>query len=126
MATFATNMSLSHEDQYLLASILPPMTSKVVAAAPTKLYQATLAAPNTWSSTGYKGVLVFGYDSTARSRSAATSAKRVHWLRLVDLRRGSVLWEHELRELAEYEADKPFFHVLASTVAVSYFCTYTP
>ncbi|VDB87178.1 unnamed protein product [Peniophora sp. CBMAI 1063] len=118
MATFATNMPLSHEDQYILASILPPMTSKVVAAAPARLYQAAFAAPNAWSSTGRKGVLVFGYDSTARSRSAATSAKRVHWLRLVDLRRGSVLWEHELRDIAEYEADKPFFHVLTSTACM--------
>ncbi|KZV67720.1 hypothetical protein PENSPDRAFT_687865 [Peniophora sp. CONT] len=115
MATFATNMPLSHEDQYLLASILPVTTSKVVAAAPARLYQAAFATPNTWSSTGRKGVLVFGYDSTARSRSTATSASRVHWLRLVDLRRGSVLWTHEMRELAEYETDKPFFHVLTST-----------
>ena len=96
------------------------MTSKVVAAVPARLYQAAFATPNSWSFTGRKGVLVFGYDSTARSRSAATSAKRVHWLRLVDLRRGSVLWEHELRELAEYEADKPFFHVLTSTVSLTY------
>ncbi|KAI0319340.1 hypothetical protein OF83DRAFT_1055149 [Amylostereum chailletii] len=110
--TFST-FALSRDDHYRLLTILPTATNKIITAAPARIYHAAFGAPEQeWSYTGLKGVVVFGYDNhvpmnTFDRNTYVTS----YWFRLVDLRKGTIVWAHEVREIIEYEAEKPFFHV---------------
>ncbi|KAI0060002.1 hypothetical protein BV25DRAFT_1002625 [Artomyces pyxidatus] len=107
-------MALSYEDSYRLFSILPRDLNKIIAAAPARVYHAPFGAPeHEWTYSGLKGVVVFGCDNRAplsnRNERAVYSSS--YWFQLVDLRRGKVVWKHQVQELIEYEAEKPFFHI---------------
>jgi neural Wiskott-Aldrich syndrome protein len=118
MAYTASPIPLSYEDHYRLCSILPAATTKIITAARARLYEAPFGAPESaWTPTGLKGVVVFGYDATSRSSRHHTTN---YWFRLVDLRRNKILWLHEVQELVEYEAEKPFFHVFGGRVCTTY------
>ena len=112
MAFSASTLALSREDHYRLLTILPASRSNIVTAAPARIYHSAFGASDQqWAYTGLKGVVVFGYDSYSPEAYGAN-----YWFRLVDLRKGAIVWAHEVRETIEYEAEKPFFHVFGGTV----------
>lgn len=112
-------MSLSYEDHRRLFTVLPPSLHKIISATPARIYQAALqSSDKDWQYTGMKGILVFGCDN--RSRLSPSNPGFYDggsfWFKLVDCRKGKLLWQHQLQDILEYEADKPFFH--AFTVKV--------
>ncbi|THH18899.1 hypothetical protein EW146_g2186 [Bondarzewia mesenterica] len=106
-------MALSYEDSCHIFSILPPSANKIIAAASARVYHAAFGSPeNEWSYTGLRGIVVFGCDNQVRvGRRNQSAYGDKCWFRLVDLRKGKVVWLHEIQESIEYEAEKPFFHV---------------
>ncbi|KAI0032062.1 hypothetical protein K488DRAFT_78698 [Vararia minispora EC-137] len=112
MAYTASPISLSYEDHYRLCSTLSSSTMKIITAAPARLYEARYDSPlNAWESSRIKGIVVFGHDSAARSSRRHTTS---YWFKIVDIRRGKILWEHDVHQLIEYEAEMPFFHSLSA------------
>jgi hypothetical protein len=117
MAYTSSPISLSYEDHYRLCNTLSSPTTKIVSAAPARLYEARSGVQNNkWAPAGIKGIVVLGYDTAARSTRRHVTSAASYWLRIVDIRRGRVLWEHDVREILEYEADKPFFHIFGGKV----------
>ncbi|TFY65768.1 hypothetical protein EVG20_g5322 [Dentipellis fragilis] len=106
-------MALSYDDHCRLFSILPPNSNKIIAAGPARIYHATFgAADSDWSFSGLRGILVFGCDARVPvHRTNAAPYGATYWFRLVDMRRGKVVWVHQVQDVIEYEAEKPFFHV---------------
>ena len=119
MAITASPITLSYEDHCRLFSILPPASYKIIAAAPARVYHASFGAlESEWQYSGLKGTIVFGSDNrVSLSRTDVNIYGAKYWFRLVDLRRGKVVWLHEVEEVIEYEAEKPFFHVFCGKVS---------
>ncbi|KAF5392318.1 hypothetical protein D9757_001400 [Collybiopsis confluens] len=97
--------ALSAADKSLIKSSIPvsPATNKIFYATLARIYFA-YPDPNSWSYGGLQGALVFCRDNVSGVRS----------FQMVDLSgsRG-VIWEHELYDGFEYNADRAFFHSFA-------------
>lgn len=106
-------MALTYEDSCRLFSILPPAENKIIAAASARVYHASFGAPDSdWSYSGLRGIIVLGCDNQIHvGRHAPNLNRTTYWFRLVDLLKGRVVWVHQVHEIIEYEAEKPFFHV---------------
>ncbi|KAI0672425.1 hypothetical protein C8Q78DRAFT_1077950 [Trametes maxima] len=112
----------SEDSRVHVLSYLPP-ASKVLAAAPARIYHSTFGpGPEAWTSTGLRGILVFGRTRMASMAShdrilgpgKETSAGHDYWFRLVDVDSGKgIVWFHQIPSSFDYRADKPFFHVFS-------------
>ncbi|KAI0643845.1 hypothetical protein C8Q79DRAFT_914436 [Trametes meyenii] len=112
----------SEDNRTHVLPYLPP-ASKVLAAAPARIYHAAFStSPEAWTSTGLRGTLVFGRTRSAsmatRDRAIGsgegTNAEHDYWFRLVDADPGKgIVWFHQIPSSFDYRADKPFFHVFS-------------
>ncbi|CAK9779664.1 unnamed protein product [Cutaneotrichosporon oleaginosum] len=101
---------LSTEDKAKVKKAIPTSgsTNKIITAGVARVYYAKPDS-STWNYGGATGALAF----------VADKAKGGLWFRIVDLSSNSgVIWEHELPNEIEYNADKPFFHTWASEDAM--------
>ncbi|KAI0325733.1 hypothetical protein GY45DRAFT_1374535 [Cubamyces sp. BRFM 1775] len=109
-ATTVSSLSSMIEDtKRHVMSYLPP-ESKVLCLASARIYHSPFGArADTWTSTGLRGMLVFGRD-----RTTGISVEHDYWFRLVDVDSGKgIIWFHQIPSDIDYHADKPFFHVFS-------------
>ena len=117
----ATISSLSSDDKRSVLDYIPP-DCKVLAVAPARIYHASFgAAADEWTSTGLRGMLVFGRNRITvypdRPIGEGASIEQNYWFRLVDLDAGKgIVWYHPIPQSLDYEADKPFFHTFSGAV----------
>ncbi len=125
----ATVSSLSSEDnKHHILSYLPP-NSKVLAAAPARIYHSAFGAPtDSWTFTGLRGTLVFGrnrasvYPDRPLGLAQGTDVEQNYWFRLIDTDSGKgIVWFHQIPLNLDYRADKPFFHIFSGCVRHSRF-----
>ncbi|TBU63385.1 hypothetical protein BD310DRAFT_973511 [Dichomitus squalens] len=116
----ATISSLSSDERRSVLDYIPP-DCKVIAVAPARIYHASFgAASDEWTSTGLRGMLVFGrnritaYPDRPIGSGEGTSFEQNYWFRLIDLNTGKgIVWFHPLPQELDYHADKPFFHTFS-------------
>ena len=114
----STISSLSDDDKRHILTYLPPDV-KLLAVAPARIYHSAFnASSDSWSSTGLRGMLVFGRDRTSsRDRPLDSTLEREYWFRLVDVDSGKgVVWHYPIPSDLDYHADKPFFHTFSGAV----------
>ncbi|CDO68594.1 hypothetical protein BN946_scf184996.g25 [Trametes cinnabarina] len=120
-ATISSLASGPEDIKRQVLSYLPP-DSKVLATASARIYHSAFnAAPDAWTFTGLRGMLVFGRnqisihpDRPFALGEGATSIEQSYWFRLVDLDSGKgIVWFHQIPPNLDYQADKPFFHVFS-------------
>lgn len=105
-------MSVSYSDQSRVYAALPPTLHRIISATRARIYHAASGSSD-WQSTGLKGIIVFGRDY------CTTPSPNPYWFKLVDCRKGKAVWQHQLVEVSEYEAELPFFHVFTGKVRCS-------
>ena len=121
----ATISSLSSDDKRSVLDYIPP-DCKVLAVAPARIYHASFgAAADEWTSTGLRGMLVFGrnritvYPDRPLGVGEGSSFDQNYWFRLIDLDAGKgIVWFHPLPQTLDYYIDKPFFHTFSGAVIV--------
>lgn len=121
-ATVSSLSSQSEDVKHHILSYLPP-NSKVLAAAPARVYHSVFGAhPDSWTFTGLRGTLVFGRNRASAYPAQGVDVEQNYWFRLIDADSGKgIVWFHQIPLNLDYHADKPFFHIFSGCVRHSRF-----
>ncbi|OSX58273.1 hypothetical protein POSPLADRAFT_1075987 [Postia placenta MAD-698-R-SB12] len=111
-----SGLRLTREEERHIQSQLPS-NGKGIAYAFASVYHAPFSGrEDSWTSTGLKGMLVFGRNKRtdrplAIRPSATFQFQSQYWFRLVDMKSDKgLIWIHDIPDDFQYRFDKPFFH----------------
>lgn len=104
---------------------LRPGSYRVCGTVRGRIYHKSFDAPSKdWTSTGHRGLIVFGRDwqgdndsSISGSSSASDDESERFWFRLVD--DSKTTWIFRTSGRLDYQVDKPFFHIFPGKVSSS-------
>lgn len=93
---------LTNADRTIVKRTVPKTSAQIIDATVARLYVSTDS--DNWSWSGLMGALVFIDDLIGHT----------FWFKLIDIKTGNVLWDHELWTDFNYSQDRVFFHSFES------------